>query len=84
MDAVVAEAWVTLDARLLREDVVVLALEVAHDFLEPTASLIRNVAVCMQTHANSLSILSPNPGVSTIVSAMRIPSSSSSALHVNK
>ena len=32
-------------------------------------------------HANSLSMLSPNPGVSTIVSAMRTPSSSSSTSH---
>ena len=31
------------------------------------------------TYANSLSILSPNPGVSTMVRAIRTPSSSSSA-----
>lgn len=31
-----------------------------------------------KTHANSLSMLSPNPGVSTIVRAMRTPSSSNS------
>jgi hypothetical protein len=31
-----------------------------------------------QTHANSLSMLSPKPGVSTIVNPMRTPSSSSS------
>ena len=34
MHPVVPETRVTLDTRLLREDVVVLAFEVAHDFLE--------------------------------------------------
>ena len=32
----------------------------------------------METHADSLSMLSPKPGVSTMVRAMRTPSSSSS------
>jgi hypothetical protein len=34
MDTVVPEAWVTLDPGLLRENVVVLTLEVAHNLLE--------------------------------------------------
>lgn len=34
MDAVVLETRVTLDTRLLCEDIVVLPFEVAHDFLE--------------------------------------------------
>ena len=29
MDAVVTETWVTLDTRLLREDVIILSLEIA-------------------------------------------------------
>ena len=36
MHSVVAEARVTLDARLLGEDIVILALEVTYDFLEST------------------------------------------------
>jgi len=34
MDSVVSEPWVTLDTRLFGEDVVVLAFEVGHYFLE--------------------------------------------------
>lgn len=34
MDAVVAEARITLDARLLSQDIVVLAFEVANNLLE--------------------------------------------------
>ena len=38
MHSVVAEAWVTLDTRLLGENVIVLALEVTHDLLETMCS----------------------------------------------
>jgi hypothetical protein len=39
MDVVVVEAWITVDAQLLHEDVVVLVLEVGHNFLEPTSKV---------------------------------------------
>lgn len=82
VDAVVPEARVTLDAGLLAEDVVVFALEVAQNFLEAARRNISKEAAggrSLATHANSLSMLSLKPGVSTMVSAMRTPSSSSSA-----
>lgn len=80
---VVTEARVTLDTGLLGKNIVVLTLEVAHDLLETTqdnARERRRVSVwdTRATYANSLSMLSPNPGVSTMVRAIRTPSSSSS------
>ena len=86
VDTVVAEARVTLDAALLSKDMVVFALEVAENFLETvgerrlsgSAVETRREFIREQTYANSLSMLSPKPGVSTMVSAMRTPSSSSS------
>ena len=36
VNTVVPEAWVTLDARLLSQDIVVLAFEITNDFLEAT------------------------------------------------
>ena len=82
VNTVVPEAGVTLDTRLLGQDVVVLAFEVADDLLESkNGSLSSNrTAEQKPTYANSLSMLSPNPGVSTMVRAMRTPSSSSSVV----
>ena len=40
MYPVVAEAWITLDTRLLGQDVVVLAFEVVHDFLKANKEFI--------------------------------------------
>ncbi len=40
MYPVVAEAWITLNARLLGQDVVVLAFEVVHDFLKANREFI--------------------------------------------
>ena len=78
--SVVPEPGITLDTRLLSQNVVVLALEVANDFLEPESEIrTRSGKMERNTNSNSLSMLSPNPGVSTMVSAMRTPSSSSSA-----
>lgn len=84
VDAVVAEPRVTLDPALLAEDFVVLAFNVAHDLAEAavspycvrlmTSGRVRQIL----THVKSLSIWSPNPGVSTTVKEMRMPSSSSS------
>lgn len=34
MDTVVTESWVTLDSRLLGQNVIILALEVSNDFRE--------------------------------------------------
>jgi hypothetical protein len=82
MHPIVPEPRVTLDPRLLRQNVVVLALQVVHDLLEParcTDERLVSKSSQREPYANSLSTLSPNPGVSTTVSAMRTPSSSSSA-----
>lgn len=78
VDAVVAEAGVSLDAGLLREDVVVLTLEVAHNLCEAAPVSARTSSGV--PHVYSLSIWSPKPGVSTTVREMRTPSSSSSAV----
>jgi hypothetical protein len=75
---VVAEARVTLDTRLLGDDAIVLALEVSDDFLEATSGSARTYLSSRGTYLASLSTWSPNPGVSTMVSEMRVPSSSSS------
>ena len=82
MNPVVAETRVTLDTGLLRKNVIVLALEMANNLLE--AEMERRVSLVAleraneRTYANSLSMLSPNPGVSTMVRAIRTPSSSNS------
>lgn len=81
MDSVIPETGITFDARLFGKNVVVLTLEVADNFLEPRKNENQGrdcACISWKTYANSLSILSPNPGVSTIVKAMRTPSSSSS------
>lgn len=82
MNAIITESGIALDTRLLCKDIIILAFKVADYFLEtgvddsfPNPA---RMAVDRKTHADSLSILSPNPGVSTIVSAIRTPSSSSS------
>lgn len=85
VDPVVAEARITLDTRLFSQNIIVLTLDVASDF---SKTKMGNSQLCVQkgrgchnsTHVNSLSILSPKPGVSTIVKEMRTPSSSSSTL----
>lgn len=72
MNPVVAEAGVTLDTRLLREDVVVLALEVANDFLEAgndcldaterrRAAYIRKLIVDVVTKSRSINNCKGNP-----------------------
>ena len=83
MNPVVPEARVTLNARLFGQDIVILSLKVSDNFLETNHGKARMSSSASQsllgcTYANSLSMLSPKPGVSTIVSAMRTPSSSSS------
>ncbi len=84
VNTVVAEARVTLDPRLLGENVIILPLKVTNDLREAAdkgqlaaareGSLRRESA-----YLASLSMLSPNPGVSTMVREMRVPSSSSSS-----
>ena len=72
MHAVVPEAGVTLDTRLLREDVVVLALEVTNDFLEAgsdysdatkeaRAAYIRKLIVDVVTETGSIDDRKGNP-----------------------
>jgi hypothetical protein len=83
VNTVVAEAGVTLDTALFSENIVVLALEVAHDLAE-TVAIPSSVPPHHEgdrdgAYVNSLSIWSPKPGVSTTVREMRTPSSSSSA-----
>ena len=77
--AIVPEARVTLDPRLLCENSIVLTLEISYNLLE--AANRKQAAECPRedmTYLASLSIWSPKPGVSTMVSEMRVPSSSSS------
>ena len=79
MNTVVSETRITLDPGFLGQNVIVLAFQVTHDLLKTVDELLMSAhgrIYC--THANSLSMLSPKPGVSTIVNAMRTPSSSSS------
>jgi hypothetical protein len=85
VDSIVTEAWVTLDARLFSKDIIILALNVSSDLSKSEVNHkhqynideVRHIIVSA-THVNSLSMLSPNPGVSTIVKEIRTPSSSSS------
>lgn len=83
VDAVVSEARVTLDTRLLCQNVIVLPLEEAHDLGETdgrTVSTKKAVArYVLGSHLASLSTWSPKPGVSTMVREIRVPSSSSSS-----
>lgn len=82
VDTVVAESGVTLDTGLFCENVVVLALEVADDFAKAGYACQLKALILLQAnnkHLDSLSIWSPNPGVSTTVSEIRVPSSSSSS-----
>ena len=80
VDAVVPEARVTLDAGLLSENVIVLSLEISNDLSEAARALVLCwYPVRAPPYLASLSIWSPNPGVSTMVSEMRVPSSSSSS-----
>ena len=81
MNTVVPEARITLNSRLLCKNVVILTFQVSDNLLESvhnTFELENDVKKMSRTYANSLSMLSPNPGVSTIVRAMRTPSSSNS------
>lgn len=81
MNSVVSEARITLDARLLGQNIIVLTFKVANNLLETgikQVDLLTRRIVKVNAYANSLSILSPKPGVSTMVKAMRTPSSSSS------
>jgi hypothetical protein len=84
MDSVVAETRVTFDTRLFSEDIVILTFKICHNFLESEGrcgrlSMWKNRGMSEEcTHPSSLSMLSPNPGVSTTVKAIRMPSSSSS------
>ena len=83
---VVPEASVTNNAGLFSQNVIVLAFEVSNNFLEAVNGAIE-LRQCIEqeffskTYANSLSMLLPKPGVSTMVSAIRTPSSSSSAVY---
>lgn len=81
VDSIVTEARITLDTGLFSENIIVLALDVTSNFAEPRklVNMGNQPSVHDVTHVNSLSILSPKPGVSTIVKEMRTPSSSSSA-----
>lgn len=91
VDAVVAESWVTLDSRFFGKNVIVLSLEVSNNLGEAvmaqhySSSYRANICLCMcirgcvSSYLASLSIWSPNPGVSTTVREMRVPSSSSSS-----
>lgn len=80
MNPVVSETRVTFDPRFFSQDIVILTFQVTDNLLK---AYMRDLSQgCwgsnQVTYANSLSMLSPNPGVSTIVRAIRTPSSSSS------
>lgn len=82
VNTVVAESRVTLDTGLLSKNIVVLALEVADNFAEAGYACQLKPLTLLQVnarHLDSLSTWSPNPGVSTTVSEIRVPSSSSSS-----
>ena len=86
MHSVISESWVTLDARFFGQDVIILSFKVAYNLGEAAAKRVsymkRQLRRCSRngnTNLASLSIWSPNPGVSTIVRDMRVPSSSSSS-----
>lgn len=99
MDSIVSKAGVALDTRLLGQDVIVLPLEVADDFCKAAQKKKKNGQkrgqmggltgclscwLCVQAYLASLSIWSPNPGVSTMVKEMRVPSSSSSSSDLSR
>ena len=81
MNTIVSESGITLNARFLCQDVIVLMFKVADDLREAnrTLSTPSRIATDITTDLASLSIWSPKPGVSTIVSEMRVPSSSNSS-----
>jgi len=59
----VPEPGITLDTRLFSQNVVVLTLKLANDFLEPESEIrTRSGRMESNTNSNSLSILSQNPG----------------------
>lgn len=82
VDTIVTEAGVTLDTRLLGENVIVLTLEVADNLAKAMGTSAYNTMSCAlrwyDPYLASLSIWSPKPGVSTMVREIRVPSSSSS------
>lgn len=80
MYSVVSESGVTLDTRLFSQNVVVLTFQIANNLLEPECNSVKRIWHYRHTYAGSLSMLSPNPGVSTIVKEMRTSSSSSSVV----
>lgn len=72
MDTVITESWVTLNSRFLGENIVVLSLKVTNNFLEATyveskGKYYPGEKQTQFAYHRSLSILSPKPGVSTIV-----------------
>ena len=82
MHSVVAIPDVTLDSRFCSEDVVKLLLKILHNL--PKAKRddlsVLNSRFCISSaYQASLSIWSPNPGVSTTVRDTRVPSSSNSS-----
>lgn len=81
VNSVISKSRVTLDSRLLGQDVIVLALEVAENFGKAGAwvRMVFQKGLLHASYLASLSIESPNPGVSTMVREMRVPSSSSSS-----
>lgn len=84
MNPVVPEAGVTLDTRLLRQNIIILSLEIPHDLREATVIVVSLAEtksnVCKNNaYLASLSIWSPKPGVSTMVKEIRVPSSSNSS-----
>ena len=84
MHTIVSEARVTLDTRFLCKDVIVLPFKVANNFRKAVdagwlASAQLKIPRSWASYLASLSTWSPNPGVSTIVSEMRVPSSSNSS-----
>ena len=80
VNTIVAETRITLDTGLLCKNIIVLSLEVTDDFTKTSVGSV-NLPLKSRTcvsYLASLSIWSPNPGVSTIVNEMRVPSSSNS------
>ncbi len=85
MDSVILEARITLDSGLLSQHVVIFTLKVFNDLGKAKGfKQLVTMNYSFETGSSigylaSLSIWSPKPGVSTIVSDIRVPPSSSSS-----
>lgn len=85
VNPVISKSWVTFNPRFFSQDIIILTFDIrqnllkADTFHQPTF-ISHSESKWKASYQNSLSIPSPNPGVSTIVRAILTPSSSNSTL----